>query len=180
MANLAWQLPLGLLLAVFIISMAVSSYNLYKQQQTTITDLSWQLDTARKMSYPRQVYKPEFIDFCEQNKKYASRKLGKVLDWTILQGDSRHLSELLQERGEMQISTVARGIMFSGTVDLGSCCICDTGDGRGKTNHISQFQLYVCQNPGCNHLVCKKHRALCGFCLGCCAEEHGLDSPVNP
>ncbi len=46
---------------------------------------------------------PKFVAFCEQNKKYASRKLGKVLDWTILQGDSRHLSELLQERGLVTI-----------------------------------------------------------------------------
>ncbi len=40
---------------------------------------------------------PKFIGFQQQNKEYAGRKLGKPLDWTILQGDSRKLSELLSE-----------------------------------------------------------------------------------
>lgn len=39
----------------------------------------------------------KFIGFQKANKDYAGRKLGKALDWTIIQGDSRKLSELLTE-----------------------------------------------------------------------------------
>lgn len=49
---LAWQIPLGLLITVFVISLAVSSYNLYKEGQNTITDLNQQLDVARRQAYP--------------------------------------------------------------------------------------------------------------------------------
>ena len=52
MDNLVWQIPLGLLIAVFLISLAVSSYNLHKKQKDTITDLNQQLDVARKQAYP--------------------------------------------------------------------------------------------------------------------------------
>lgn len=52
MDALAWQIPLGLLITVFLISLAVSSYNLYKEGQNTITDLNQQLDVARKQAYP--------------------------------------------------------------------------------------------------------------------------------
>lgn len=41
----------------------------------------------------------KFIGFEKQNKEYAEHKLYKPLDWQILQGDSRKLSELLSERG---------------------------------------------------------------------------------
>ena len=39
----------------------------------------------------------KFVGFQRKNKEYAARKLGKPLDWTIIQGDSRKLSELLSE-----------------------------------------------------------------------------------
>ena len=67
---------------------------------------------------------PKFIGFQQQNKEYAARKLGKPLDWTILQGDSRKLSELLSEHcvtvtsppyGDIRICTTERmGIEASG------------------------------------------------------------------
>lgn len=37
----------------------------------------------------------KFVNFQKQNKEYASAKLFKPLDWTILQGDARRLSELV-------------------------------------------------------------------------------------
>ncbi len=52
MDKLAWQIPLGLLISVFVISMGVSSYHLYQEQQTVIKSLNEQLDTARKQAYP--------------------------------------------------------------------------------------------------------------------------------
>lgn len=52
MNALAWQIPLGLLVAVFLISMAWSSYSLYRAQGLTISDLTSQLEIARKQAYP--------------------------------------------------------------------------------------------------------------------------------
>lgn len=52
MEKLAWQLPVGLLLAVFVISLGVSSYNLYKEKSIEINDLKNELENARKQSYP--------------------------------------------------------------------------------------------------------------------------------
>lgn len=52
MDKLAWQIPLGLLITVLLVSLAVSSYNLYKEQQDTIADLNQQLDVAHKQAYP--------------------------------------------------------------------------------------------------------------------------------
>lgn len=37
----------------------------------------------------------KFVDFQKQNKDYAERKLYKSLDWQILTGDSRFLSEII-------------------------------------------------------------------------------------
>ena len=47
----------------------------------------------------------KFISFQQQNKEYAARKLGRPLDWTIIQGDSRKLSELLQKRGVVTVTS---------------------------------------------------------------------------
>lgn len=52
MDKLAWQIPFGLLIAVFFISLAVSSYKLYEEQQNTISDLKQQLQVAQKQAYP--------------------------------------------------------------------------------------------------------------------------------
>ncbi len=41
----------------------------------------------------------KFVGFEHQNKEYAERRLYKKLDWQIIKGDARKLSELLQERG---------------------------------------------------------------------------------
>ena len=46
---------------------------------------------------------PRFVEFCQQNKAYAEKKLGRGLDWQIIQGDARHLSQLLQERGLVSV-----------------------------------------------------------------------------
>lgn len=40
----------------------------------------------------------KFVNFQIQNKLYAERKLFKEIDWQILQGDSRKLSELLNDK----------------------------------------------------------------------------------
>jgi len=38
----------------------------------------------------------KFVDFQKDNKTYAERRLFKELDWQILQGDSRYLSQIIQ------------------------------------------------------------------------------------
>jgi hypothetical protein len=52
MVKIAWQLPLGILIITFLISLAVSSYHLYQEQTKRIFDLNQQLDNARKQAYP--------------------------------------------------------------------------------------------------------------------------------
>ncbi len=42
---------------------------------------------------------PKFVEFERQNLEYAQKRLFKKLDWTILQGDARQLSQLLTEKG---------------------------------------------------------------------------------
>lgn len=42
---------------------------------------------------------PQWVEMSRANKAYAERKLGRALDWTILQGDARNLTALLAERG---------------------------------------------------------------------------------
>src|SRR3990167_5288228 len=42
---------------------------------------------------------PKFVELSLKNKEYAERKLHHPLDWTIIQGDSRKLSELLHGNG---------------------------------------------------------------------------------
>lgn len=48
---------------------------------------------------------PKFVAMCQANKEYAGRKLGRVLDWEIIQGDARNLSGLLKERGLVAVSS---------------------------------------------------------------------------
>ncbi|MBA7644820.1 hypothetical protein ES703_52567 [subsurface metagenome] len=50
-----------------------------------------------------------FIEFQEQNKKYAERRLFKPLDWQILKGDSRELSLLLSEKGLVSVTSPPYG-----------------------------------------------------------------------
>ncbi len=45
----------------------------------------------------------KFCQMLRENKAYAEKKLGHPIELTIIQGDSRHLSDLLQERGLIQI-----------------------------------------------------------------------------
>jgi len=47
----------------------------------------------------------KFIGFEKQNKEYAERRLYKDLDWQIIQGDSRRLSELLSEKGLVSVTS---------------------------------------------------------------------------
>ena len=64
-----------------------------------------------------------------------------------------------------------------GNTDVGECCQCDTYDENGTIiTHKVQYKLWYCQNPSCKCLCCDEHREPCGYCTGCCAEEHGLGS----
>lgn len=45
----------------------------------------------------------KFIDFEQTNKVYLESKLRRPLDWQVIQGDSRHLSGLLAERGLVSV-----------------------------------------------------------------------------
>lgn len=48
---------------------------------------------------------PRFIGFCQQNKAQLERTLGHPVEIEIIQGDSRHLSELLKERGLIGVTS---------------------------------------------------------------------------
>ncbi|MDP3879706.1 MAG: hypothetical protein Q8Q07_05305 [Dehalococcoidales bacterium] len=52
MDKLVWQLPLSLLIAVLLISLVWSSYDMYKKQSEQIEDLMKQLEQARSQVYP--------------------------------------------------------------------------------------------------------------------------------
>ena len=71
----------------------------------------------------------------------------------------------------ISVDTNCKQIVISGNIDVGSCCACDTCI-SGIEFHKPQYTLYLCQNVGCNHYVCKEHLQLCGFCEGCCLEEN--------
>lgn len=56
------------------------------------------------------------------------------------------------------------------------CCHCDTFNEHGELEvHVNHSTLYYCQKEGCNHLSCKDHLMPCGYCAGCCFEEHGYE-----
>ena len=46
---------------------------------------------------------PKFVALSEQNKAHLSKLLGHPIEMQIIQGDSRHLGELLQERGLVSV-----------------------------------------------------------------------------
>ncbi len=56
----------------------------------------------------------KFTGFQRQNKVYAERKLFKPLDWQIIQGDARRLSELLTERGLVSLTSPPYSAALSG------------------------------------------------------------------
>jgi len=51
----------------------------------------------------------KFIDLARQNKAHVERRLGRPLDMTIIQGDARQLSQLLQERGLIALTSPPYG-----------------------------------------------------------------------
>ena len=53
---------------------------------------------------------PKFIALCEANKAELERTLGHPVGITILQGDSRRLSELLTERGLVRVTSPPYGL----------------------------------------------------------------------
>ena len=59
---------------------------------------------------------PKFCLMLKDNREYASRKLGRELDMTIIQGDARFLSQLLQERGLVGVTSppYAHDMKFDG------------------------------------------------------------------
>ena len=71
---------------------------------------------------------------------------------------------------EVFMSTMVKPTLIAGNVPVGYCC----GDNVGA--NIEHYTLFYCQNPECDHLVCRSHLEPCGYCTGCCAEEHGLGS----
>jgi hypothetical protein len=53
------------------------------------------------------------------------------------------------------------------------CCCCtgyDTEDKKVVTNEPKI--LYKCSKPSCKCYTCEEHRQSCGYCLGCCVEDH--------
>lgn len=47
----------------------------------------------------------KFVAMMQANKVYAGKKLGRELDWEIIQGDARNLSGLLRERGLIGVTS---------------------------------------------------------------------------
>ena len=75
----------------------------------------------------------------------------------------------------MITSSAVKPFSISGNMEVGVCCSCEMyGSGESLVKHTEQNTLYYCQKEGCNCLVCKEHLMSCGYCYGCCAEEHGL------
>jgi hypothetical protein len=69
------------------------------------------------------------------------------------------------------LTSYSQTVIVSGNTDIGSsCCMAING------KHKPAFTIYLCQNENCDHYVCAEHRQPCGYCEGCCAEEHGLGS----
>jgi hypothetical protein len=62
---------------------------------------------AGAMDYPSISVELEdkFVGFQQQNKEYVERHLYKDLDWQMIQGDSRSLSQLLGERGLKSVTS---------------------------------------------------------------------------
>ena len=50
---------------------------------------------------------PKFVELAQQNVTHVSKKVGRQLPVTIIQGDARHLSEILKERGMMMKGIVS-------------------------------------------------------------------------
>jgi len=61
----------------------------------------------------------KFIKLSKQNKEYAEKRLHKELDWRLIQGDSRRLSELLQDKGLKSVMSPPFGDMNHPTNYLG-------------------------------------------------------------
>src|SRR3990167_9153546 len=47
----------------------------------------------------------KFVKLSLANKEYAERRLHKTLDWQVIQGDSRRLSEVLKEKGLVSLTS---------------------------------------------------------------------------
>lgn len=75
----------------------------------------------------------KFVDFQWQNKDYASRKLHKDLDWTIIKGDSRRLSELLKGQGLKSITSPPYSGIIQGVPQFNNI----TGNLHRKAKHLS-------------------------------------------
>ncbi len=76
------------------------------------TGLCWATKGGRSIMVELE---PKFISLIEQNKAHLEKRLGHAVDMTILQGDSRHLSDLLTERGLVDISSPP----YQNNADLG-------------------------------------------------------------
>lgn len=76
---------------------------------------------AGAMGYPSISVELEekFVGFQKQNKEYAERRLYKPLDWTMVQGDSRRLGELLQGKIFKTVTSPPFGDMNHPTNYLG-------------------------------------------------------------
>ena len=61
---------------------------------------------------------PHFVKMCNDNKKFAENKIGRKLDMTIVQGDSRQLSKLLNKSDVAVISPPFENSIGSGKSGL--------------------------------------------------------------
>jgi hypothetical protein len=55
----------------------------------------------------------KFVGFLKDNREYASKKLWREIDMTIVKGDARHLSDLLAERGLVSVTSPPYGEAIS-------------------------------------------------------------------
>ncbi len=77
-----------------------------------------EVDKRWQKNGKRTIFRSE-PHFYGGNKEYAGRRLHRELDWEIIQGDSRRLSELLKERGLIAVTSPPFGDMNHPTNYLG-------------------------------------------------------------
>ncbi len=104
---------------------------------------------AAVKGYPSVMVELEekFVGYIKANKEALEKRLGRAVDMTIIQGDSRHLSDLLRERGLIGLVSPPY------KTDIGGCGVQPlitgkgTTRGRGFTSRGNSHQEIYSDNP---------------------------------
>ena len=82
---------------------------------------------------------PKFVDLTQQNIAHVSKKVGRELNATIIQGDARHLSDLLREQGMIGSTPSLPNNAHHATIDMEV----SYGQGQGVDAHQSTEEAGV-------------------------------------